>query len=347
MNYTCYEKKSDNEQILSSTQDVGNECIEPTTKQKKKTVKKLIIIGLLLLVVLSVGVLVYNSSPIQEYVTAREEIKKEKKASEKAIQEAVSAENNNDYELAIKKYKEVIPEDKSYEAAQNKISALLEKYVSQVIDSAKNLSEKKQYEDALTAIENAANIAGETNELTALKKQIQNSYTNYLTEEAKRYADDKQYDSAVSFINKAISISGKTDELIAVKEQYEELKKFKYAKVQVVNKKKIEKDIYNSRYSNYAEFIFEVTNTSDKPIKGIEGVLTVYDLFGKEIKKFGCDFTGKTIAVGETATYDNMSIEINEFIDEDVEIYLTDFSDMQFSYEFISIVYSDGSKITP
>ena len=209
MNYTCCEKKSDNEQILSSTQDVGNECIEPTTKQKKKTVKKLIFIGLLLLVILSVGVLVYNSSPIQEYVTAREEIKKEKKASEKAIQEAVSAENNNDYELAIKKYKEVIPEDKSYEAAQNKISALLEKYVLQVIDSAKNLSEKKQYEDALTAIKNAANIAGETDELTALKKQIQNSYTNYLTEEAKKYADDKQYDSAVSFINKAISVAGK------------------------------------------------------------------------------------------------------------------------------------------
>lgn len=75
--------------------------------------------------------------------------------------------------------------------------------------------------------------------------------------------------------------------------------------------------------------------------------MTVYDLFGKEIKNIGCDFTGKTIAVGETVTYDNMSIEINEFLDEDVKIYLTDFSDMQFSYEFISIVYSDGSKITP
>lgn len=96
--------------------------------------------------------------------------------------------------------------------------------------------------------------------------------------------------------------------MIAVKEKYEELKKFKFAKVVVVDKTTTEKDIYNYRYSNYADFVFEVTNTSDKPIKGIEGVVTVYDLFGKEIKKFGCDFIGKTIAVGETAVYDDLSL---------------------------------------
>lgn len=53
-----------------------------------------------------------------------------------------------------------------------------------------------------------------------------------------------------------------------------------------------------------------------------------------------------TIAVGETAVYDDLSLEINELIDEDVEIYLTDFSDMQFSYKITSVVYTDGSKIT-
>lgn len=326
-----------------------NEYIESTTKQKKndgKKVKFFALIGLLVIVALSAGILIYNSSPIQEYVSTREEIKKEKSAAEKAMQEAESAENNNNYELAIKKYKEVIPEDKFYEAAQNKICALQEKYISQAIDSAKSLAEKKQYEDALTTIKNAINVVEKTDKLTAQKEQIQNSYTKYLTEEAKKYADDKQYDSAISFINKAISVSGQTDDLIAAKEQYEELKKFKFAKVVVVDKTKIEKDIYNHRYSNYAEFVFEVTNTSDKPIKGIEGVLTVYDLFGKEIEKFGCDFTGKTIAVGETVEYDNMSKEINDFIDEDVKIYLTDFSDMQFSYKITSVVYTDGSKIT-
>lgn len=311
MNYINCEKESNNEQIHSAKQDIGKECIESTPKQKKeyrKKVKTFAVIVFLVIVVFSVGALVYNSSPIQENVTTREEIKKEKSASKKAMQEAVSAENNNDYELAIKKYNEVIPEDKSYEAAQNKISALQEKYVSQVIDSAKSLSEKKQYEDALTVIKNAINIAEKTDELTALKEQIKNAYTNYLTEEAKKYADDKQYDSAISFINKAISVSGQTDDLIAVKEKYEELKKFKFAKVVVVDKTTTEKDIYNYRYSNYADFVFEVTNTSDKPIKGIEGVVTVYDLFGKEIKKFGCDFIGKTIAVGETAVYDDLSL---------------------------------------
>ncbi|GEM_PF-5519063 len=108
-----------------------------------------------------------------------------------------------------------------------------------------------------------------------------------------------------------------------------------------VEKKNIEEDIYNGRYSPYVQFIFEVENHSDKDIKGIQGTVTVSDLFGNKIIKSNCDFTGTTIKAGETATITDRYLEINKFLDEDVKLYNEDYEDLQFQYEVTDIVYSE------
>lgn len=115
--------------------------------------------------------------------------------------------------------------------------------------------------------------------------------------------------------------------------------------VTVTNKSNLPKDINAGRYSDRIDFTFNVLNRSDKVIKGVQGNLTVYDLFGEEILKINCDFTGNSILVGESITVDDLGMEINQFMDSHIKFYNTDFSDLQFEYEVTNIVYDDGSSM--
>lgn len=97
------------------------------------------------------------------------------------------------------------------------------------------------------------------------------------------------------------------------------------------------------RFSDSVTFKFSVKNNTDKDIQGVQGILTIKDLFGVNISKVKCDFTGQTIKAGQTVVVDNLGIEINPFIDSEVKIYNTDYRDLKFSYEVSKIVFEDGS----
>ena len=112
--------------------------------------------------------------------------------------------------------------------------------------------------------------------------------------------------------------------------------------VTVTNKSNLPQDINAGRYSDRIEITFDVLNRSDKVIKGVQGNLSICDLFGEEILKINCDFTGNSIPVGGSITVDDMGMEINQFMDSHVKFYNTDFSDLQFEYEVTNIVYDDG-----
>ena len=88
---------------------------------------------------------------------------------------------------------------------------------------------------------------------------------------------------------------------------------------------------------------FKITNNTDKDIQGIEGKLKIMDLFGKEILTAGCDFTGHTIPAGETVVNDDLSFEINEFINEHMKLYTTAYEDLKSEYTVTQIVFTDGT----
>ena len=113
--------------------------------------------------------------------------------------------------------------------------------------------------------------------------------------------------------------------------------------VTVTDKKNLPMDVEAGRFSDRVELTFEVQNMTDKTIKGVQGNLTVSDLFDEDIMKSHCDFTGNSMPAGESITVDELGIEINQFISEDVKLYSTDFSDLKFEYEVTNIVYDDGS----
>lgn len=278
-------------------------CPIPSTSKPKfqftqKTITMLSIVISAILII-CIGAAIYNSTPVQNYVSKVELERKAINVSQTAFKEAKEAEKNKDYELAIKKYKSVIKEDKSYNKAQKKI------------------------------------------------EELQNTYKNQLLSEAENYAQNKKYKNAIQNVDKLISTLGSSDEFTELKQKYADLKAAQYAKVIVTDKTVTPKSTSNWIFSNYVNLVFDITNNGDKAIKGIEGILTTSDLFGKEILRNGCDFTGHTIEPGKTVTIKGLSLECNEFNDEHMKVFNTAFADLQFSYEITNIVYTDGSTVVP
>lgn len=116
--------------------------------------------------------------------------------------------------------------------------------------------------------------------------------------------------------------------------------------VTVTNKTNVPKDIYNGRYSNRAEFTFDVKNESDKAVKGVQGVLIIKDLFEKDILSMNCDFTGQTIPANSSINVTNIGMDINEFMDNHTKLYNESFSDLKFDYKISNIVYADEAPGT-
>ena len=113
--------------------------------------------------------------------------------------------------------------------------------------------------------------------------------------------------------------------------------------VRLIGKEDVEKDSSKWIFNSYSNLKFEITNNTDKDIQGIEGKLKIMDLFGKEILTAGCDFTGHTIPAGETVVNDDLSFEINEFIDEHMKLYTTAYEDLKSEYTVTQIVFTDGT----
>ena len=200
--------------------------------------------------------------------------------------------------------------------------------------------------DAITNYKSV--IEDDPNHETAQAKvlQLSETYTETMKAQAQQEADSKDYDSAISTISILSSVVGNTDELKALAEQYSELKNYQYIKVVCTDKGQLPENLDKWRFSNYVTFVFELTNNSEKAIKGVQGVLHINDLFGASIMDVGCDFTGHTIQPGETYTNKDLTYEVNEFMDTDMKLYNEDYSDLNFEYEPTTIVFTDGTSVT-
>ena len=134
-----------------------------------------------------------------------------------------------------------------------------------------------------------------------------------------------------------------SSELASAKEQKEAEIQDGDVVVRLIGKEDVEKDSSKWIFNSYSNLKFKITNNTDKDIQGIEGKLKIMDLFGKEILTAGCDFTGHTIPAGETVVNDDLSFEINEFINEHMKLYTTAYEDLKSEYTVTQIVFTDGT----
>ncbi len=169
---------------------------------------------------------------------------------------------------------------------------------------------------------------------TATFDELGIDINEYIDEHVKLYNED--YDD--------LSFEYQVKQIVYADEKTQDSSQTKGSKevtVRCIDKTNIPVDYNAGRITPYAEFTFEVTNNTDKDIRGIQGVLTINDLFGTEIKRINCDFTGNMIPAGETVTIGEKYLDINEFIDDDVKIYNEDYDDMQFEYKITDIIYAE------
>jgi hypothetical protein len=114
--------------------------------------------------------------------------------------------------------------------------------------------------------------------------------------------------------------------------------------VTVTDKTNLPEDMDAARFSDRVLFTFQIDNAGEQEIKGIQGFLSIQDLFGEEILSMDCDFTGDRIPAGGSITVTGMGMDINQFMDEHIKLYQEDYSDLQFEYTVNKVVVSDSSN---
>lgn len=243
----------------------------------------------------------------------------------------------------LKKYKDYDPSSVYAYTTINKVTTLKDSNDSYA--KGQEAEENGNLADAIINYKKV--ISDDLNYETAQAKilQLSETYTESMKAQALQESDAKDYDAAVKTINTLSDVVGKSDELSTLAQKYVELKNYQYVKVVCSDKGVVPKDSNKWIFSNYVTFVFDLTNNSDKPIKGVQGVLHIMDLFGSSIMDVRCDFTGHTIQPGETYTNKDLSYEVNEFNDEDMKLYSEDYSDLNFEYEPTTIVFSDGTSV--
>ena len=362
--------------VLSETDGICPKCGFPIERKKnsRKRNKKIVLIlvavvGIIFIVCIG-RMFLLNLDPVSRYthlqssgkVEEANEVYNEKIADDEDLVSKLSEKQNSDMDDTYKQYKS---KKISYKDATEKIKIYLEyepskdyaTTVKKKIDSLNN--SRTAYSDAQKA-EKEGDIGNAIQKYKVVIKEdedykdaqdkiesLQDLYKTQLINEAENYVQSGNFKEAIADIDKAISVLGYTDELTQLKQNYVTLREEQYAKVVVTDKSITPKNISNWIFNNYVNFVFDITNNSNKAIVGIEGSLTVNDLFGKNIIIIGCDFTGHTIQPGETYTETRLSYECNEFVDADMQFFNTEYKDLQFSYEITSIVYEDGTTVKP
>ena len=287
----------------------------------------------------------------QEKISSNEKLSKE--LNEEEVQKIQKI--YEDYKKVAISYDDAVDELEKYTEPEitRKKANDIKKSLQQLKESREAYAEAKKNEDnedlekALLCyrkvIEEDENYAEAEKRAEEINGMLMEKYIA----EAADYAADQKYSDALSSIRNAISKCGEDDQLDDLIDQYEKMKEEQYIKVEVTDKSVTPRDSDKWIFSDYVNFVFEITNNSGKDIKGIEGALTVKDLFGKEILTMGCDFTGHTIKKGEKYINSDLSFECNEFIDSHMQLFNTDYDDLQFHYEPTSIVFADGTTIVP
>jgi hypothetical protein len=102
------------------------------------------------------------------------------------------------------------------------------------------------------------------------------------------------------------------------------------------------KGIFEGDFSDQITMNFKFTNNTDKDIKGVDGVITFYDIFDNEIKKLNISYD-KGITVDTPKTWE-AGFDYNQFMDEDIKLKNTDLENLKYKWKINTIVFDDGSK---
>ena len=94
--------------------------------------------------------------------------------------------------------------------------------------------------------------------------------------------------------------------------------KFAGIKIEILDKKNVNSDIYNGVLMPRCNFTIKISNTSGKTIRGVKARVVVNNMFGDQINKYNLEIMEDIESGYAYTTYDK-GVEINEFIDSHEE----------------------------
>lgn len=114
----------------------------------------------------------------------------------------------------------------------------------------------------------------------------------------------------------------------------------KLLSVALINKKNTVQE-YNQKFVNF-ELAFE--NKSDKDIQGVKGILRITDIFDDTIQNIRWSFDNG-VKSKQTFVERGAGLDINQFKDEHMKLWNTDFEKLKSTFEVQTIIFADGTKI--
>ncbi|WP_336764546.1 hypothetical protein [Paenibacillus sp. USHLN196] len=137
-----------------------------------------------------------------------------------------------------------------------------------------------------------------------------------------------------------------------IKRKQEEAEKEKQTQLKVLNdslrvgllkKSVIFKDTDKWIFKDVINMTLDIENTSDKKVKGFQGLITFKDMFDNDIKSLNVKYD-EAITSGTSTTYDG-SFEVNQFIKDDIEFRDTPLEKITVEFEMDQIIFDDGITI--
>lgn len=114
--------------------------------------------------------------------------------------------------------------------------------------------------------------------------------------------------------------------------------------LEVLSKKEIPMDSNNWIFSNQVELSIKTTNNTAKTIKGILVHITVYDMFDGVVNRLKYESTSKSIPAGGYIVEDDVTYEMNQFDNDDMNFFCEKYENLRFEFEVQQIIFEDGTK---
>lgn len=134
--------------------------------------------------------------------------------SANALEAADQYYSDGNYEAAIQEYAKIPESDENYNKAQEKLNEICPIYIDQIVDTATQYQQSKNYSAAVKHINTAYDILPDyidTADLDSLKTTCLSDYKSYITNEVTTLINANEYMKAITLINDAIAVDNNED----------------------------------------------------------------------------------------------------------------------------------------
>lgn len=156
--------------------------------------------------------------------------------------------------------------------------------------------------------------------------------------------DNSKSGAPIKSGDKSATTSETVSDIASSKTENKQVEQVSKIDLEITKKGFHKADIMAGDYQDQITMDLKFSNKTDRNVKGVQGVITFFDIFDKEIKTLNIAYD-KGILAGQEKTW-NSGTDYNQFMDEDTKLKDVELKDLKYKWEVKTIVYEDGSKET-